>query len=159
MWTWNVFTKYCEETSSNRRKRNKNTRDVLIKKDRLKQRFTLVLREQWESSLDFFLPSQYVKGSEHISPLDFYRQCWHEQNIIRENWNIISIYRYTFFPKCYVRFLFGNPVQNAMCLLTAQADWEPQRSGQIQLLRGFVHWRQRQSFTSEERWCKAVSCT
>lgn len=107
----------------------------------------------------FFLPSQYVKGSEHILPLDFYRQCWHEQNIIRENWNIISIYRYTFFPKPYVWFLFGNPVQNAMCFLAAQTYWEPQCSGQIQLLKGFVHQRQRQSFTSEERWCKAVSCT
>lgn len=79
--------------------------------------------------------------------------------ILLERTGILLAYIDILFPKCYVWFLFGNPVQNAMCLLAAQADWEPQCSGQIQLLRGFVHWRQRQTFTSEERWCKAVSCT
>lgn len=158
MWTWIVFTKYSEETSSNRRKRRKDTRDILIKKDRLKQRYILVLREQWESSLDFSYHHNMSRAVSTLCLLIFTGNA-DMSRILLERTGILLAYIYICISKSYVWFLFGNPVQNATCLLAAQAYWKPQGIGQILLLRGFVLWRQRQSFTKEEGWCKAVSCT
>lgn len=59
--------------------------------------------------------------------------------ILLERTGILLAYIYIYISKSYVLFLLGNPVQNAICLLAAQAYRDPQCNGQILLLRGFAH--------------------
>lgn len=105
MWTWIVFTKYSEETSSNRRKRRKDTRDILIKKARLKQRSILVLREQRESSLDFF--SYHHNMSRAASALCFliFTGNADMSRILLERTGILLAYKYIYiFPNLMFDF-------------------------------------------------------
>lgn len=109
MWTWIVFTKYSEETSSNRRKRRKDTRDILIKKARLKQRSILVLREQRASSLDFSYRHNMSRAASALCLLIFTGNA-DMSRILLERTGILLAYKYICISQSYIWFLFGNPV-------------------------------------------------